>query len=139
MKRLIFSSMIAGALALAAPGVMPVTVVAAQKAPKGATAQCKDGSYSSAKSKQGACSNHGGVATWLAGTAPDTKQTKAASKDASRPSAEPVDTPEKSAKSAKAPAKAGDPTAQCNDGTYSYAAHHQGACSGHQGVKTWFK
>lgn len=93
MKRLIFSSMIAGALALAAPGVMPVTVVAAQKAPKGATAQCKDGSYSSAKSKQGACSNHGGVATWLAGTAPDTKQTKAASKDASRPSAEPVDTP----------------------------------------------
>jgi hypothetical protein len=132
MKRLIFSSMIAGALALAAPVVTPVTVVAAQKAPKGATAQCKDGTYSSAKSKQGACSSHGGVGTWLA----DEKETKAASKDASRPSAEPV---EKPSKSAKAPSKSGDPTAQCNDGTYSYAVHHQGACSGHQGVKTWFK
>nr|WP_268981283.1 DUF3761 domain-containing protein [Streptomyces sabulosicollis] len=25
-------------------------------------------------------------------------------------------------------------TALCNDGTYSYAAHHQGACSHHGGV-----
>ena len=33
--------------------------------PAGATAQCKDGSYSHAKSHQGACSRHGGVAKWL--------------------------------------------------------------------------
>ena len=26
-------------------------------------------------------------------------------------------------------------TAQCNDGTHSYAAHHQGACSRHGGVR----
>jgi hypothetical protein len=30
------------------------------------------------------------------------------------------------------------PTALCNDGTYSYAAAHQGACSGHGGVAVFF-
>jgi chaperone required for assembly of F1-ATPase len=30
-------------------------------------------------------------------------------------------------------------TALCNDGTYSYAAHHQGACSKHGGVKEFYK
>jgi hypothetical protein len=29
-------------------------------------------------------------------------------------------------------------TALCNDGTYSYAAHHQGACSHHGGVATFY-
>jgi len=33
--------------------------------PSGATAQCKDGSYSHAKHHTGACSRHGGVAKWL--------------------------------------------------------------------------
>ncbi|HEV2283794.1 MAG TPA: DUF3761 domain-containing protein [bacterium] len=31
------------------------------------------------------------------------------------------------------------PTALCNDGTYSYAAHHQGACSHHGGVAVWYR
>jgi hypothetical protein len=31
----------------------------------GATAKCKDGSYSHAKNHTGACSGHGGVATWM--------------------------------------------------------------------------
>jgi hypothetical protein len=30
-------------------------------------------------------------------------------------------------------------TAECNDGTYSYSAHHRGTCSHHGGVKRWFK
>lgn len=30
-------------------------------------------------------------------------------------------------------------TALCNDGTYSYAAHHQGACSHHGGVAQFYK
>lgn len=30
-------------------------------------------------------------------------------------------------------------TAQCNDGTYSYAAHHQGACSRHGGVRQFYR
>jgi hypothetical protein len=29
-------------------------------------------------------------------------------------------------------------TAMCNDGTYSYAAHHQGACSHHGGVAIFY-
>ncbi|MER5604019.1 DUF3761 domain-containing protein [Streptomyces sp. NPDC002265] len=27
----------------------------------------------------------------------------------------------------------------CNDGTYSYAAHHQGACSHHGGVDVFYR
>jgi hypothetical protein len=30
-------------------------------------------------------------------------------------------------------------TALCNDGTYSYAAHHQGACSYHGGVREFYR
>ena len=33
-------------------------------APEGATAKCKDGTYSRAKQHRGACSHHGGVAVW---------------------------------------------------------------------------
>ena len=33
--------------------------------PAGATGQCKDGSYTMAKTHSGACSRHGGVAKWL--------------------------------------------------------------------------
>jgi hypothetical protein len=34
-------------------------------APQGATAQCRDGSYSFSHSRSGTCSHHGGVAKWL--------------------------------------------------------------------------
>jgi len=33
--------------------------------PSGAIAQCKDGLYSHAAHRKGACSKHGGVAKWL--------------------------------------------------------------------------
>ena len=33
----------------------------------------------------------------------------------------------------------GGATALCNDGTYSYSAHHQGACSRHHGVRIFYK
>jgi hypothetical protein len=32
--------------------------------PAGTTGQCRDGTYTYAKHKQGACSSHGGVASW---------------------------------------------------------------------------
>jgi Protein of unknown function (DUF3761) len=31
------------------------------------------------------------------------------------------------------------PTAKCADGTLSYSANHQGACSWHGGVDTWYR
>lgn len=34
-------------------------------APAGATAQCRDGTYSFSQSRSGTCSHHGGVSTWL--------------------------------------------------------------------------
>jgi Protein of unknown function (DUF3761) len=37
----------------------------ASAAPEGATAQCRDGSYSFSQSRRGTCSHHGGVAKWL--------------------------------------------------------------------------
>jgi len=70
------------ALAATAPKPKPTAakVVAATAGPKstvvgsggaddknslGAIAQCKDGMYSHAKSRTGACSRHGGVARWM--------------------------------------------------------------------------
>jgi len=33
--------------------------------PDGASAQCRDGTYSFSRSRRGTCSHHGGVAAWL--------------------------------------------------------------------------
>lgn len=35
------------------------------KPPAGATARCRDGTYSFSRSRRGTCSHHGGVARWL--------------------------------------------------------------------------
>jgi hypothetical protein len=37
---------------------------AAPSKPSGATAKCKDGTYSYSQSRSGTCSHHGGVLTW---------------------------------------------------------------------------
>lgn len=39
--------------------------VHASKAPIGASARCRDGTYSFSQSRRGTCSWHGGVAVWL--------------------------------------------------------------------------
>src|ERR1700736_6295369 len=36
-----------------------------QGVPQGATAQCRDGTYSFSTHRQGTCSGHGGVSQWL--------------------------------------------------------------------------
>ncbi len=40
-------------------------VAASTTAPAGATAKCKDGSFSTSKTHGGSCSHHGGVAAFL--------------------------------------------------------------------------
>jgi hypothetical protein len=62
MSRLFVATVLAGG-ALCAGGV------ARAFAPPGATAQCRDGSYSFSQTHSGTCSHHGGVAAWLDGSA----------------------------------------------------------------------
>jgi len=39
--------------------------VRADRAPVGASAKCRDGSWSFSENRRGTCSHHGGVASWL--------------------------------------------------------------------------
>jgi hypothetical protein len=49
---------------IAAVCVVPV-IAKADAPPPGATARCRDGSYSFSQHRSGTCSHHGGVAVWL--------------------------------------------------------------------------
>jgi hypothetical protein len=60
-----------------ATGLLAAQVAVAQ-APAGSTGQCKDGTYTSAASKQGACRGHQGVKEWYAAEAPAAAKTPAA-------------------------------------------------------------
>ena len=53
-------------LAVATALTLPVAA-SSDTAPPGATARCRDGTYSFSKHHQGTCSHHGGVAAWLDG------------------------------------------------------------------------
>ena len=110
-----------------ATGLLAAQVAVAQ-APAGSTGQCKDGTYSTAASKQGACRGHQGVKEWYAASAP-------AAPAAAAPAAAP--------KSAAAAAPAAGPkpanaTGLCNDGTYATSTSKSAGCRGHQGVKDWY-
>jgi hypothetical protein len=56
-------------LMAAATALLAMRVAVAQ-APAGSTGQCKDGTYTSAASKQGACKGHQGIKEWYAAEAP---------------------------------------------------------------------
>ena len=73
LQRFFVTTSAATALALGLFVAQP----AAQARPDDATAKCKDGTYSTAKTRSGACASHGGVETWYA-----SDKTKAAAKDA---------------------------------------------------------
>jgi hypothetical protein len=55
-------------LALAALAIAVVPAAASGAPPAGATAQCRDGTYSYSQTHSGTCSHHGGVAAWLDGS-----------------------------------------------------------------------
>jgi hypothetical protein len=44
---------------------IPSGICAANTAPAGATAMCKDGTYSQSQNRSGTCSSHGGVSCWI--------------------------------------------------------------------------
>jgi hypothetical protein len=78
-----------------AAGLLAAQVAMAQ-APAGSTGQCKDGTYSTAASKQGACRGHQGVKEWYAAGAP------AAAAKTPAPAPTPAPTPAPAAASAAA-------------------------------------
>src|SRR5438105_14972734 len=52
---------------LVAVAILALVPVASASAPPGATALCRDGTYSFSAHRSGTCSHHGGVAKWLTG------------------------------------------------------------------------
>ncbi len=127
MRRTGYGVIFAAILALSVP-------LAAQKpanAPANSTAQCADGTFSTAKTEQGACSKHGGVKTWF-GAPKDAKG------DTKPTATKETATPKGSAVAKDSGAVPAGSTGQCTDGSYTKAATKTGACSQHGGVKTWF-
>lgn len=68
MRRSLAILLVIGAAIVAAP-----QLASSGSAPPGATARCKDGTYSYSQHRQGTCSHHGGVAVWLNGSSTTTK------------------------------------------------------------------
>jgi hypothetical protein len=127
MKKLLMSLLLAGA----------VGAPAYAAAPSGSTGECKDGSYTSADSKRGACSGHGGVKDWYgkekAAKRNDKSEAKAEARNEARK--ESKEERPKSEPQAKAP---NDATGKCADGSYTSADNRQGACASHGGIKDWY-
>ena len=125
-----------GALFLAAP-------LAAQGAPAGSTGSCKDGSFTTAKTKSGACSGHKGVKEWYgavaAAPAPPPPAPPKPAPAPKTPAAVPSAAAAPTIKVAPIPGAPAAATALCNDGTYSESQHRSGTCSNHKGVKQWLK
>ena len=92
------------------------------------TVTCADGT--TAKAGRGACSHHGGVADTA--SAPPAKVPESSRATAPTSAAAP-----KSGGEEKGQLAGASGATACKDGTYSHAAHHQGACSRQGGVAEW--
>jgi hypothetical protein len=134
----------------------------AAQAPAGATAKCVDGSYTKVAVRAGACGSHGGVKTWLVAPAataatPPAATTRPTGGAPLAPGKTPMPRPADTAQPTPAPTFDGvakppgdrfpappasapkGTVAMCTDGTYSQSASASGTCSGHGGVKVWYK
>ena len=113
-------------------GLLAATGVWAADAPAGATAQCKDGTYSTSTTHKGACKGHQGVQTWL-----DKSDASASTKPSKADTASTAKTSSAKSTASAADAGSGTPIAKCKDGTTFNGTSHRGACKGHKGVDTW--
>lgn len=95
-------ALMCGFLAVAVLGLLPASAQAPAGAPAGTNGICKDGTYSMAATKSGACGGHKGVQTWYAAAPAKAAAPAAAAKPA--PAAAPA--PATAAKPSPAPAAA---------------------------------
>ena len=88
--------------------------------PPGATAQCRDGTYSYSQHHSGTCSHHGGVARWLDGSTGATSSNSTATRASGGPSPAVVGTTVLLAKRTKTSGctLGPDPDRRCSPGAY---------------------
>ena len=98
-------------------------------APAGATGLCKDGTYSTAASKSGACRGHKGVQTWYAESADKSSTGKTSTKPA--PAATPAPAP------AAAPAPAPTPAPASTASTAKQSSRTTAQAPGGGAGKVW--
>ena len=98
--------------------------------PAGSTGECKDGTYTEAAAKRGACAGHGGVKTWFA------KSDAAAKTTAAPAAATPTPATAPPAAAASTPAAAPKPAATTAKPATAPAMPTQAAPGGGQG-KVW--
>jgi hypothetical protein len=97
--------------------------IASAQAPLGATGQCKDGSYSMAEAKKGACGKHGGVKEWYENNRPEKGVTAPAASEPAKSTAAKAAPP---ASEGRATAAAGGGPGQVWVNTRSKVYHCQG-------------
>jgi pyruvate/2-oxoglutarate dehydrogenase complex dihydrolipoamide acyltransferase (E2) component len=89
---------------------MLISTMGNAQAPAGSTGACKDGTYTTAASKRGACSGHGGLKDWYGSAAAKAPAAAApaapAAKSAAAPAPAPAAPAAPAAKSMSAPAAA---------------------------------